>query len=55
MTRQPQHTPKGDNGNTAPPQRPSLPPESITGGGDPRSMVPVRLAGAEVSAGFLIS
>ncbi len=27
-------------------------PEAITGGGDPRSMVPVRLAGAEVTEGF---
>jgi hypothetical protein len=26
-----------------------LPPEAIAGGGDPRSMVPVRLAGAEVT------
>jgi hypothetical protein len=27
-------------------------PESITGWGDPRSMVPVRLAGAEVTEAF---
>jgi hypothetical protein len=27
-------------------------PEPITGGGDPRSMVPVRLAGAEVTEAF---
>jgi hypothetical protein len=30
----------------------TLPPEPITGGGDPRSMVPVRLAGAEVTEAF---
>jgi hypothetical protein len=31
----------------------SMKPDSITGGGDPRSMVRVRLAGAEVSEAFL--
>ena len=31
---------------------PTFRPEATTGGGDPRSMVPVRLAGAEVSEGF---
>jgi hypothetical protein len=41
------------NGKTAPPLRPpTLPQEPSAGGSDPRSMVPVRLAGAEVSEGF---
>jgi hypothetical protein len=31
---------------------PTLRPEAITGAGDPRSMVPVRLAGAEVTEAF---
>jgi hypothetical protein len=35
-----------------PPQAHTLPPEPISGGGDPRSMVPVRQAGTEVTAGF---
>jgi len=30
----------------------TLPPEPIAGGGDPRSMFPVRLAGAEVAEAF---
>jgi hypothetical protein len=33
----------------------SMKPEAITRGGDPRSMVPVWLAGAEVAAGFCTS
>jgi hypothetical protein len=41
--------------NCPSPQRPHFAPEAIAGGGDPRSMVPVRLAGAEVTEGFWAS
>jgi hypothetical protein len=51
----PQYTPKGDKKRQHRPVNAILPPEAITGGRAPRSMVSVRLAGAEVSEGFLTS
>jgi hypothetical protein len=44
------------NGKIAPRRgAPTLPREAITGGSDPRTMVPVRLAGTEVTEAFWAS